>query len=427
LASAKEPTDGHHDAANGAARNLPAKIDGAPTPPVTADRLGAVPEDDTERFAFALWHAGRKDEAVEFLERQFARRGGDEALRAAAMTLDIAPTPVTFVPRKRPRRSAIALAGGAVLAIAVAVVWTGVAALPKWIGSEPTLADATSPDTLAPLATDSGSDKLALAADERDVEDVTAEAPVTTGAVVLTANDVPPPEDAPALPLAETADAAALTSAAEAPASEETVIAAAGPADSDATPAADVPPATGLARLAAASHSVAPAPVPAAQDVADTGPLPDAAQPTQLAETDAPPEALDDVSNAPATLAALTDEVLSETRLPRPRPTPSPETIAAVTRPSAPARDPYYVVPEPQPYADAALPAPPTYGDPNYVPLAPPAAYENVADSNGLTIIGRVNEPAVIYKRAPNGRIYRFAPPPAWGAPQQPYAPPPGY
>jgi hypothetical protein len=61
------------------------------------------------------------------------------------------------------------------------------------------------------------------------------------------------------------------------------------------------------------------------------------------------------------------------------------------------------------------------------VPFAPPSAYENVANNNGLTIIGRVNKPGVIYKRAPNGRIYRFAPPPAWGAPQQPYAPPPGY
>lgn len=421
MASAKEPTDGHHDAANGAARNLPAKIDNAPAPPMTADRLDAVPEDDTERFAFALWHAGRKDEAVEFLERQYARRGGDEALRAAAMTLDIAPTPVTFVPRRRSRRPAIAIAGGAVLAIAVAVVWTGVAALPKWIGGEPTLADATSADT---LATDSASDKLALATGEEDAASAAEAAPATTGAVVLTASeDVPPPEEA-LTPLAETVDAAALTPPAEEPASEVTVVADTESAEPAQTSAWDVPPATGLARLA--ETSVAAEPAPAAEDIADAESLPDAAQPTRLADTDTPPEALDDTADIPATLAALADEVLAETRLPRPRPTPSPETIAAVTRPSAPARDPYYVVPEPEPYANAAPPAPPTYGDPDYVPFAPPSAYENVAN-NGLTIIGRVNEPAVIYKRAPNGRIYRFAPPPAWGSPQQPYAPPPGY
>lgn len=458
MASAKQPTDGHAAEEPGATGNLPARIDSAPTPPAAFERLDAAPEDDTERFAFALWHAGRKEEAVEFLERQIARRGGDEALKTLPMTLDIAPTPVTFVPRRRSRRPAIAVGGGAILALAVAVLWTGgdrLVALPAWIGGAATQADAQSPDA---SATEPASDSLALTADDESVERAAGAAPATTGAVVLTASETPPPDELAFelsrtvrvietaadgdAPIEAPADAAVDTAEMQAAAPETAP-------ETAPTPSPHPPAATGLARLPAAEEAAAPAPpvadvaaaeaapgpLPPASEVAASGPPAEAdAEPVQLAEA-APvaPAALDGApeETGAVTLAALADAVIDEVRLPRPRPEPSPETIAAVTRPGAPTRDPYYVVPEPDyvvpepPYAAAPPPAapgpyvpaaPPSYaGAPRTVPYAPPPSYRS-ATGGRLTILGRVGRPPVIYRRTQDGRIYRYSAPPFDGA-----------
>ncbi len=70
------------DAGPGA--RLPALIASAPSAPARAERLDATPEDASERFAFALWNAGRKEEAIAFLRQQ-------AHYRADALPLDGAP------------------------------------------------------------------------------------------------------------------------------------------------------------------------------------------------------------------------------------------------------------------------------------------------------------------------------------------------
>jgi hypothetical protein len=433
LASAKQPPVDHAAEEPGAGGNLPARIDSAPTPPATFERLDAAPQDDAERFAFALWRAGRKQEAVEFLERQIARRGGDAALRALP-TLDIAPAPVTFIPRRNSRRPAVAVAGGAVLALAVAVMWTGVdriAALPAWINAAATQANDGAPDT---PATDPASDRRALAANEEKVEIAAEDAPATTGAAVLAAGDTPPPGDVSSGVLETETATAAAENATEESATDaiETAAAETAAARVTPTPSPQPPAATGLARLAEAQDAAGPD--QPADDIAASEPPPGPdAKPATFADTtprspaklDAMPEGTE-----PVTLAALADRITGEARLPRPRPTPSPETVAAVSRPSAPERDPYYVVPEPEPYAEApATPSPyvpavpPSYaGGPRYVPYMSPPSYDTVVGGRRLTIIGRVNTPVVVYRQGPYGRrIYRYPAAP-WGSTPLPWA-----
>ena len=59
----------------GPAPESPLVLDLAATPvPRAVPQEGTAPEDASERFAFALWSAGRKEEAIQFLERQIDLR-----------------------------------------------------------------------------------------------------------------------------------------------------------------------------------------------------------------------------------------------------------------------------------------------------------------------------------------------------------------
>jgi hypothetical protein len=122
----------------------PAGLIGAPEEPFGTKTGVALrdprldePEDAAERFAFMLWSEGRKDEAVEFLERQLRhrRKHAPGAVRAAddsrIQTIDVAPDvsvkgkrllPPALLKEPRRFRTLPIVAGIALVALAGAAV-----------------------------------------------------------------------------------------------------------------------------------------------------------------------------------------------------------------------------------------------------------------------------------------------------------------
>ena len=337
-------------------RALPAVIDSAPTPPAPVERLDAAPEDASERFAFALWAAGRKDEAVEFLERQIARHKTADAdlpdmhlrdirspdMRSPDMRLDLAPMHVIAVPRPPIPKRPIVLAAAAIAA-AMFFVWPGVermAALPDKLGmpqlafwaEEPTPAEALNEELIGEAVVEDG-----------------LPGEVAPGAVVDTARDAS---------------------------------------------AAPEPIVTG-STAAAASEPTAPEPE------------------IDFAKAEFPIRAGD---AAPVTLQTLATGVESAPRLPRPRPEPSPQLVAALNAPAH--ASPVAVA---QQWRTVEPPVPPAAMEddplvvvdrpiagevPSAAPLViaeppmPAGPYAAAVAPRGLTILGRVTRPMYAMPRA---------------------------
>ena len=393
----------------GVIANLPALIGSAPLPPAPVERLAATPEDALERFAFALWAAGRKDEAVEFLERQIARYRPDApgmpatpaspAREAPPELLDVVPSPFASIPPPPvPKRPFILTA---VLAAAIAVVWIGPEniALPDWLSSS----------------------RLALWSGESPPADAAAPAVAETAPSTPAAAESAGPGPV-IIPASETASQAAPVI--EEPREVETALAepaTTGSTGSVAEHEDEAAPAAPTARTAESPSEEPPAPTLAAAGISDMARR--AGGGAALAST--LPEADDD---APVTLQALGGSVPGDPRLPRPRPDPSPATVAAVLAPATP---PHAADPEPR-----AAPFPRIVEEALVVADAEPAA----AQPQRLTIIGRVGRPGLVLRRAEAERyaaarralaerraVRRYeapwgAPPDApWGYPAMPY------
>ena len=359
------------------AGNLPAVTAGAPKPPAPVERLDAQPEDVQERFAFALWNAGRKEEAVAFLEEQIARQKAD-ATTVPPVIIDMSPSERPAPPRPPlPLRPFVF--GATALAVAILLAWPlfkGVATFGGW-------SDGT---------------EIALLADDAP--------PATT---------VPPAEPGAEAEVAVTVH--------------------------DVTPGSVQTPPADIAEAEAADIPAPPASAMAGQD--------DVAGETTLVAGDevalVPSEAAADGAT-PVTLASLADDVLNAARLPRPRPEPSAEVVAALSAPLAPPRAPTPAIVAPLPaqpaYAQGArqptpvvIPAPPS--DPN-------APRPTVNEPRRFTIIGRVGEerhisPPIQVQRHgaawppvrsyPPATVYPYQPLP-WGYGDQgpiAYPPPAGY
>jgi hypothetical protein len=402
---AREADGAAPEGASSETHNLPALIDSAPTPPVPVERLAAQPEDAFERFAFTLWNAGRKEEAVELLERQIAKQKAEKAAAAAP--------PLWAISRPL-------VAAAALLAIGVGVVWTGydrIAALPQWVASFQTL------DGDAPAATD-----LAAASEARPARlprprAEPASEPEMTSALAAPSEDADAPDDS--APPAELVPE--LTGVAGVSASDKARAAANEPAPLRTAALAETaePPLDGSSRETIASVGVsdmvraagsASHAMSAGSPSADQGSaLPK--EEIEIVETAAGPAAAD----APVTLRSLAERAaagqsvppaadpsapsdvagtseLAESaggpRLPRARPEPSPELVAALNAPTrdAPGRaarenrdtEPY-VIRRPSRERFADLP------DRRVIVVRP----------NGLTIVGRVRPlpPALAMQR----------------------------
>lgn len=356
---------------------LPAVMSDAPQPPAPAERLDMQPEDAHERFAFALWNAGRKDEALAFLEEQIARQKGDSAgsKTAPPVTIDVTPSERPPVP-KPPLPLRPFLFGAGALVLAILLVWPvfkGVATFGGW---------SSGPET-------------ALLIEDRSAENAGAGQEADAGAEIAAAEivrDVTPASVQAAPPTTVTEQPIA-----EVPALRE---------------AESPPPEPNVL--------VETAPTPVFAETPDSE-LPPRA--TDIASAPLTPSG-DGVSETPATLASLADDVLNAARLPRPRPEPSAETVAALNAPPPPTRPTFAQggTVQPSPFV---VPAPPTY-------QRPPRPSAN--EPRRLTIIGRVgsgNVPPQIQvqrygtpwapaRRYPQVNVYPYQPLP-WGAS------PPGY
>lgn len=390
-------------------RALPAVIDSAPTPPAPVERLDAAPEDASERFAFALWAAGRKDEAVEFLERQIARHKTADAdlpdmhlrdmhlrdirspdMRSPDMRLDLAPMHVIAVPRPPIPKRPIVLAAAAIAA-AMFFVWPGaerMAALPDKLGmpqlafwaEEPTPAEAGAAAGAAvesPAPADSTAPvSVVIAAKEELGEDLPGEALIEDGSPAEALNEELIGEAVveDGLP-GEAAPGAVVDTARDASAAPEPIV-------------------TG-STAAAASEPTAPEPE------------------IDFAKAEFPIGAGD---TAPVTLQTLATGVESAPRLPRPRPEPSPQLVAALNAPAH--ASPVAVV---QQWRTVEPPVPPAAMEddplvvvdrpiagevPSAAPLViaeppmPAGPYAAAVAPRGLTILGRVTRPMYAMPRA---------------------------
>ncbi|MGH6923044.1 MAG: hypothetical protein ACRED5_04670, partial [Propylenella sp.] len=88
------------------------------------------PDSAYERMALTLWNSGRKEDAVEFLSREVARRKS-ASLRDFSAIIDVVPEPVAPPrPRKIPRRPFFLGAALATASLAIFVGGDRIAALP---------------------------------------------------------------------------------------------------------------------------------------------------------------------------------------------------------------------------------------------------------------------------------------------------------
>ncbi len=450
-------------------------MDEAPTIPAAGDRLSATPEDDVERFAFALWDAGRKDEAVEFLERLAGRSKDDDGSPdAAPIILDVTPNgepddqadapaeldvvPEPIIAPAPPEPTALELdepkvtlasappseaeaapaatmtplwalsrpllVGGSVIAIAVAFLW-GSDRINAMIDGAPA-DDTTTEIALAVQPTETP---------EQSTRDVNEPAATQTAAIDTNAPaaDVPAPEvtepEAPVLAAEPTAEADALKVAVHdielpVPLSEETVqepapetTASVDPAPStidveqvslsqiiaeerawQRPPRPDEPDAASDTVQVAIEDESAPAPEPIPEMVdrelatAEPEPQPSAEPP------------LDVATSTPVTLQDLAESVIAEARLPRPRPTPPPEAYALLdpVEPSYAVPEDVRVIPEPD---IVVHPAPEPRTQRHVTNRAP--RFHN-GDLQGLTIIGRVDEPGIVWSHRDGLRYYKL-------------------
>ncbi len=452
---------------------VPAPLDEGATIPAIGDRLDAMPEDDVERFAFALWDAGRKDEAVEFLERLAARGKDDGVPDDAPIIVDVTPNaepddhadtpaaldvvPEPVVTHAAPEPTApeldepkVTLAstppseaeaapattmtplwalsrplfvGGSVIAIAVAFLW-GSDRINAMIDGAPaedatpeialavqpaempeqsarTTVEAATPQTAAD-ATAPAVEAPAAEAAEPKAPVLAAEPQAETGALQVAAHDIelpapvpeetaqdPAPEATASIGSVPTTSDIEQVSLSQIIAEERAWQRPPQPAEPDAAP--------DKVQVAAEDES-APAPEPIA-GVVDTGLA--AAEP-ELQPTTEPPL---DMASAPlVTLQDLADSVIAEARLPRPRPTPPPEAYALLdpVEPSHGIPDDARVIPEPD---IVVHPAPEPRTQHHVAGRAP--RFHN-GDLQGLTIIGRVDEPGIVWSHRNGLRYYKL-------------------
>lgn len=277
----------------------------APAQLIRLERLEAEPQDAAERFAFALWNAGRKDEAVEFLERQIEMR----RVSGGAPSPDIVPdfiidahvvpagsaggsASATVLPPPVPKRPFIL--GGAILALAVAAfAWGGIdriASITGLTGSDEPAPERATVLALAPEAARPAAEETAtpLAAAPTQVTAAPAQATLTVSAA------------APADTTASTADentatpAVAATSepspAADAPAEPALAAATSTPA-TDAT-TTQQPASEATEQPIVATEAPAPAEEPVApQQAAVAAPSDTGATTEALTDGEAPAEA----------------------------------------------------------------------------------------------------------------------------------------
>jgi hypothetical protein len=317
---------------------LPAALPSSPAPP--APRRAIAPQDNAERVAFKLWNAGRKDEAIEFLERQIkltkARTApplparGRRPLYAAAATVALAAGIAGF---------AWTGAAGDVLEFARGLAGFNVSLTASADSANATdepealLAEAApdaAPTHTASVETTAEAAPVAFA----PVEDATRKAqpvPTTTAPLPSEVADEPPIEptadDTAAAPPPEELDAAA------APPPEEPDGIAATPPEAMAS-AEDAPP---LEDLPDETAEDATASIVTVLAQADEDELP----PSGLAALrPAPAEGEAGLTRAPYELSAEIPTAAQQAQLPRPRPAapewanqPKPPVVAVKKKP----------------------------------------------------------------------------------------------
>ena len=459
---------------------LPALPKYAPATPSKAEPLQEAPEDDTERFAFALWNAGRKDEAVDFLQRIIARGRSTPASKARPIMVDPpvldvtaneepiepeirvvpvapevrAPTQDEATPQSsKPPLWAISrplVAGGALAAIAALVFFNGDRIAAFWETSNEAPAElALATDTApAPIESRSAESDTVRAAAPDPAEEAPSDVPPVLAGPALAESTAEPTVPASEL-TGETIKAARDVTPDDAPASTGSVAGA--DAGTEAQPASwtqfveaeyDAPraPQPDEPQLAALTPSLAAdddedqtgmaivtrAPEPSSQDTVPASDTPATPQLADMAvERESAPITLPSVpeldaeetsvAEEPATLEELADTVIGEhARLPRPRPNPPPEALALLEPVPAPPEhsgDPL-VIPAPRIVQEAQ--------SPRHVEPGPPRHAELYDDPGELTIIGRVVEPGLFWRRLAAQRRHQRV----WGHPRAyPYPP----
>jgi hypothetical protein len=381
--------------------NLPALIDSAPTAPVPVERLAAQPEDAFERFAFTLWNAGRKEEAVELLERQIAKQKAEKAAAAAPPLWAIS----------RPLIAVVAL-----VAIAAGVVWTGydrIAALPQWVASFQTLDEASDATELAAVS-EMPAVRLPRPRGESASEPEVTSALAAPSADPDSLDDSAPPTEP--VPLVENVAAVSASDKARAAVRRPAPIQSASPVETPESPVDAPPPETsvGVSDMVRATRIVPLAVVSPEPSSTDEGSALPEEEEVAMSETAAD----SDTDNVPVTLRSLAEraaarqspadatfapdlveadlvETVGGPRLPRARPEPSPELVAAL---NAIPRE----VPERAATRDRG-------GVEPYVVRQPPR--QRIEDApgrrvivvrpNGLTIVGRVRPlpPGLVMRR----------------------------
>ncbi|MGH6923045.1 MAG: hypothetical protein ACRED5_04675 [Propylenella sp.] len=434
---------------------LPALIGKSPMPPAPVERLDAEPEDAMERFAFALWSAGRKEDAVEFLERQIAREK-----TGRSPILDVVPSQATDaahtpVPLPLPMRPFVLAGALAATVIALVLVNVDRSALPDWL-SLPQLAlwsdegrDSPSPLRGGKPGEASGeAGQGGVAETERDIASP-AETESEPGVVIpasalepeMTGTIAVPPAVVPA-PRAEE------TAAAEPPAEEiaesepptEELAAIEPPTEEIAEDEPPASPAPRAVEIASVEPDAAPEDASASPDEASAAGISALAQ--RSAEPQPPIPNPQSPEPGPVTLQELAAAVIGEAetpRLPRPRPNPPPGAVAALNAETAP---PPVILGTVARRTPTPTPPPPIVGDPLVIADIEPEALP--AEPRRLTIIGRVGRvmrPDLIWRRGearriaaerrafaerraairryqawayPHARPYGYPPPPPW-------------